>query len=226
MQVQYEKHKKIMIRTWCFIVLYTAFIFIIFTQYVYNNMFVELDFYFVEIWYDLWWAFWLLSLFYPLFWYIKVLTKKLSWSKIDIKLLLKFLKNYYILFNFFLIWPALFVVVSDFPFLWNFWKILLWVSPFLFYILRIFIVDFVWSGKFISWFLKSKDKEVWSCPWCHQYILKKPNFYCSNCGHLKYGERWLCDSCGFSSKVSDFDFPNFCPHCGLWFKYRGIKSHK
>ena len=49
MQVQYEKHKKIMIRTWFFIVLYTAFIFIIFTQYVYNNMFVELDFYFVEI---------------------------------------------------------------------------------------------------------------------------------------------------------------------------------
>lgn len=49
MQVQYEKHKKIMVRTWLFIVLYTAIIFIIFSQYVYNNMFVELDFFFVEI---------------------------------------------------------------------------------------------------------------------------------------------------------------------------------
>lgn len=225
MGMQYKKHKKIMFRTWLFIILYTFFIFIIFTQYVYDNMFVELDFYFIKIWYDLRGAFWLLTLFYLSFCNIKLSIKKVTWCKIDIKLLFDFLKNYYILFNFFLIWPALFVAVSDFPILWNFWKILLWVSPFLFYILRIFIVDFIWSDKFVRWFFRWKDVEVWSCPWCHEYILRKPIFYCPNCGNIKHGERWLCRSCGLSSKILDFDFPNFCPHCGLWFKYKHLKPH-
>ena len=157
MQVQYEKHKKIMVRTWLFIVLYTAIIFIIFSQYVYNNMFVELDFFFVEIWYDLWGAFWALTLFYCVFLNIKLSIKRRSWDKMDLKMLVKSLRNYYLLFNFFLIWPALFVAVSDFPFLWNFWKILLWVSPLLIYILRIFLVDFIWSDKVVRWFFRSKD---------------------------------------------------------------------
>lgn len=215
-----------MVWTRFFIVLYTAIIFVVFTQYVYNNMFVELDFSFVEIWYDLWGAFWILTLFYWVFLNVKLAVKNFYGDKMDVKILIIALRNYYLLFNFFLIWPALFVAVSDFPFLWNFWKILLWVSPILFYIFRVFVVDLIWSDKIVHWLFRSKDMEVWSCPWCHEYILRKPIFYCPHCGSLKHGERWFCKSCWFTSKILDFDFPKFCPHCGLWFKYQRIKSNK
>lgn len=77
MQMQYEEHKKIMLRTWLFILLYTAFVFIILSQYVYHNMFIELDFFFVEIGYDIRGAFWLLTLFYLTFNVVKMNIKKL-----------------------------------------------------------------------------------------------------------------------------------------------------
>lgn len=77
MQMQYKEHKKIKLRTRLFILLYTAFVFVILSQYVYHNMFIELDFFFVEIGYDIRGAFWFLTLFYLTFFVVKMDIKKL-----------------------------------------------------------------------------------------------------------------------------------------------------
>ena len=49
MELKYKKHKKIMLWTWFFIVFYTIAVFVILTQYVYDNMFVNINLVFVEI---------------------------------------------------------------------------------------------------------------------------------------------------------------------------------
>ena len=127
------------------------------------------------------------------------------------------------LFNFFLVWPSLFVAVSDFPLFWNIWKMVLWVSPILFYLLRFFVVDYIWSDRIVRKIFRWKDIDVWNCPACHEYILKKPIVCCSNCWMKKFSEWKLfnnkyCMHCWFKSAVGDFDFPKHCPHCWLRFK--------
>ena len=235
-----------MLWTWFFIMLYTVAVFVILSQYVYKNMVVKLDFFFVEIWYDVWGCFRILTIFYffivnlyfSFYWLDSSRFNRLSFFKgqsvykigvwsfkkaFDVSSLIKALKGYYFLFNFFLVWPSLFVAASNFPFLWNIWKIVLWVSPILFYFLCFFIVDFIWSDRIVRKIFKWKDADIWNCPVCHEYILKKPVFYCSNCWMTKYREWKLlsgkyCIHCWFKSCVDDFDFPKYCPHCGLRFK--------
>lgn len=237
MELKYKKHKKIMIWTWFFIAFYTIAVFVVLTQYVYENMFVNINLIFVEIWYDVRGCFRLLTIFY-----LFIMCFYFSFNRLDSSksnniyfykgrpiyndiwpLLLKSLKGYYFLFNFFLVWPSLFVAVSDFPILWNIWKIMLWISPILFYFLRFFIVDFIWSDRIVRKIFKWKDANVWNCPACHEYILKKPVASCPHCWMTKYSEWKLfcskyCMYCGFKSVVGDFDFPRYCPHCGLRFK--------
>ena len=227
-----------MLWTWLFIVLYTIAVFVILTQYVYDNMFVNINFVFIEIWYDVRGCFWLLTIFYFLIvnFYLSfnrlenpsrfnrlVFYKGLPIFKFSIWLLLKSLKGYYFLFNFFLVWPSLFVAVSDFPLFWNIWKMVLWVSPILFYLLRFFVVDYIWSDRIVRKIFRWKDIDVWNCPACHEYILKKPIVCCSNCWMKKFSEWKLfnnkyCMHCWFKSAVGDFDFPKHCPHCWLRFK--------
>lgn len=231
MYLKYMKHKKIVSWTWFFLVLYTVAIFIIFTQYVYENMFVYLDFYYIRIWYDVWGWFWFLTIYYLLFVNIYLsFTKRFPWNKMEFRSLFNILKIYYFLFNFFLIWPALFTVISDFPFGWNLWKVILWLSPILFYCICFAFVDFVRSGKIVRGIFKSKDVGVRSCPGCHSYIMKKPIRFCPHC----WNDSWaldghsfinLCRKCGFFMKVKETDFPNFCPHCGLSFKLKHPRTY-
>lgn len=224
MQTQYKKHKKIMFRNWFFILLYSFSIFWFFSNCVYKD--VPLNSWFFEsiTWFDLWVFSWIFLFVVLILLKIYEALSNPLWDKI-VKIPRKFLRNMYFLYNFLFLWPLLFKSISDLTLFWWFWRIILWLSPFLFYVFRFFAADFVWSDKFVRWLFRLKDIRVWSCPCCHEYILKKPNSYCPNCGNEKHGEKWYCLSCGFDSRVLDFDFPNFCPHCGLWFKYRRIKKH-
>ena len=124
---------------------------------------------------------------------------------------------------------SLAAALSDLTFLWKLWKIIFWLSPLLFYFLRMYTVDFVWSGQFVRGIFKSKDIDVRNCPQCHEYILKKPIRYCPHCATDRFssngaGYNKHCKNCGFVLKIHDFDFPCCCPHCGLAFKRKILKN--
>jgi len=133
----------------------------------------------------------------------------------------------YFLFYFIFLWPVLEQTIENITFFSKICKIIFWISPFLLMLFRTSIVDFLWSGNLIHRWFKIKDSEIRNCPWCHEYILKKPIRFCPHCWNdcwaLDSGGNSLvhvCNNCGFFIKIKEIDFPNFCPHCGLWFKMK------
>lgn len=273
MRLKYKRHRRIMIWTWFFIVLYSVLVF-----------FLLVHFHQVEYYFD--WTlvillsliFWISILFsvfrnenndlmsknldksMVLFVWMAVvflivvgsLTWVLNYDYIPIEdtflifmilvlwyLLLCFFweknitKNtllivYFIFYSMFL-FPVLSQAIEKVGFLWRLWNLLFWVSPLLLVIFRSYLVDFFSSWFFIRKLFLKKDSEIWNCPNCHCHIIKKPFIYCPHCGNDRYNSNsWknniYCNSCGFPFKIWDFDFPNYCPHCGLSFRKR--KSRK
>ena len=228
MKLKFEKHKKVVLWSWFFLVFYTFVVFIVLTQYIFNDTVIELDLFFVKYVYDVkimsvvFTFFYLVIVYSSYSDYIKESHSNRLNHKANPKLFANLLKRYCILFNFFFVWPLLFTAVSDFP-LWSAWKIVLWISPLLFYFLRLLLINFVWSAKFVRKFFKWKDSDVWNCPACHEYILKRPVSYCFNCWNKIFDAKSLfdnkyCKYCFSKYKVKDFDFPRYCPHCWLRFK--------
>lgn len=110
------------------------------------------------------------------------------------------------------------------------WKILFSISPFLMLLFRTSFTDFLWSGYLIRRWFRIKDSEVWNCPGCRWYIMKRPIRFCPHCGN----DSWaldnhlmihLCKNCGSFMKIKETDFPNFCPHCGLAFKSKRPRTY-
>ena len=136
----------------------------------------------------------------------------------------------YFLFYFIFLWPVVETTIDDIPFVAKILRIVLSLSPFLLLLLRSSFTDFLWSGYFIRRWFKIKDSEVWNCPWCHWYIMKKPIRFCPHCGCDTWAIwNWslihVCKNCGSMVKIKEMDFPNFCPHCGLGFKARHPKTY-
>lgn len=136
----------------------------------------------------------------------------------------------YFLFYFIFLWPVVESVIDDIPVIAKIWKIIFSISPFLLLLFRSSFTDFLWSGYLIRRWFKIKDSEVWNCPWCHWYIMKKPIRFCPHCGC----DTWaldskslvhVCKNCGSFVKIKELDFPNFCPHCGLWFKFKRPRTY-
>ena len=130
----------------------------------------------------------------------------------------------YFIFYFLFLSPVLFQVVSDLWIFWKIWNFLFWMSPMFLIIFRTTLVDFLGSWFFIRKFFLKKDSEIWNCPQCHCHIIKKPFRFCPHCWNDKCGSSMYCESCWFSSKIRDFDFPNYCPHCGLSFRKRKARE--
>ncbi len=215
MQLKYEKHKKLMKWTRFFVVLYSVFVFFIFAKYL--NFAV----------YRLWFRFEITHFFvlFLVFVFAYFLQCFLKRKKIPSKSFMIVYFSFYFLF----LCPVLFAALSDLTFLWKLWKIIFWLSPLLFYFLRMYTVDFVWSGQFVRGIFKSKDIDVRNCPQCHEYILKKPIRYCPHCATDRFssngaGYNKHCKNCGFVLKIHDFDFPCCCPYCGLAFKRKILKN--
>lgn len=136
----------------------------------------------------------------------------------------KVLLIYFLFYSLFL-FPVLLSVISEIGFLWNLFSILFGISPFFFIIFRSYLIDFFWSWMFIRRWFSKKDADVWNCPQCHVYILKKPVRYCPHCGADRGSTQWFgyvtyCHKCWFTMKIRDFDFPCCCPHCGLPFRWK------
>ena len=136
----------------------------------------------------------------------------------------------YFIFFFVFLWPVVEASIDGIPVVAKIWKILFSISPFLMILFRSSFTDFLWSGYFIRRRFKIKDSEVWNCPGCHWYIMKKPIRYCPHCGN----DSWaldnhlmirLCKKCGSFMKIRETDFPNFCPHCGLAFKSKHPRTY-
>lgn len=141
----------------------------------------------------------------------------------------KFLLIYFIFFFMFL-WPVVESSIDWIPLIAKIWKILFSLSPFLLLLFRTSFTDFLWSGYLIRRRFRIKDSQVWNCPGCHWYIMKKPIRFCPYCGC----DTWamdtgsfvhVCKNCGNFIKIKEVDFPNFCPHCGLWFKFKHPKTY-
>ncbi len=133
----------------------------------------------------------------------------------------------YFIFYFIFLWPVLETSIDWIPFIAKIGKIIFSLSPFLLLLFRSSLTDFLWSGYLIRRWFKIKDSQVRNCPWCHWYIMKNPIRYCPHCGCDTWAmDTWsfvhICKNCGNFIKIKELDFPNFCPHCGLWFRY---KSH-
>ena len=163
---------------------------------------------------SIWHTFFLFTLFICVYLFLCIVLKK----KITRSTLLII---YFIFYSIFL-FPVLLEIVSQAGLLWKLWSMLFWLSPFLLYIFRASLVDVLWSGVFIRRLFSKKDLEVWNCPRCRSYILKKPIKFCPHCGTDKFGINWwynvYCRNCWFHLRVRDFDFPDYCPHCGLSFR--------
>ena len=131
----------------------------------------------------------------------------------------------YLIFYFVFLCPVLFQAISNLWILWKLWNFLFWISPLFLTLFRTYLVDFLGSWFFIRKYFLDKDSEIWNCPKCHFHIIKKPFRFCPHCGNDKYSSHSLnnsiyCNSCWFAFKIKDFDFPNYCPHCGLSFRKR------
>ena len=136
----------------------------------------------------------------------------------------------YYLFFFIFLWPVIEATIDGIPVIAKIWKIIFSMSPFLFLLFRSSLTDFIWSGYIVRKWFKVKDSEVWNCPWCHWYIMKKPIRYCPHCGNDSLaldGQSFvhLCRNCWFFMKIKETDFPNFCPHCGLSFKSKYPRTY-
>ena len=136
----------------------------------------------------------------------------------------------YFIFFFIFLWPVAEASIDGIPIVAKIWKILFSLSPFLLLLFRSSFIDFLWSGYLIRRWFKIKDSEVWNCPGCHWYIMKKPVRFCPHC--------WcdsraldtksfvhVCKNCGSFMKIKETDFPNFCPHCGLAFKSKRPRTY-
>jgi len=165
---------------------------------------------------SIWYTFFLFTTFVCTYLFLCIVTKK--------KITKNSLLIIYILFYSIFLFPVLLEVVSQAGFLWKLWSIIFWLSPFLLYIFRASLVDFLWSWVFIRRLFSKKDLGIWNCPRCHSYILKKPIRFCPHCGTDKFGiNGWYniyCRNCWLHMGVWDFDFPNYCPHCRLSFMRR------
>lgn len=136
----------------------------------------------------------------------------------------KFLLIYFLFFSIFL-WPVVEASIDGIPIIAKIWKILFSLSPFLLLLFRTSFTDFLWSGYLIRRRFRIKDSQVWNCPWCHWYIMKKPIRYCPHCGcDIWAMDSWsfvhVCKNCGNFIKIKELDFPKYCPHCGLCFRYK------
>ena len=130
---------------------------------------------------------------------------------------------YFIFYSIFL-FPVLSQAVTNLAFLWILWNFLLWMSPLLLLIFRASLADFLCSGYFIRKFFLKKDSEIWNCPQCHCHIMRKPFWFCPHCWNVRLGSSFYCENCWFSTKIKDFDFPNYCPHCRLSFRRRKARK--
>ena len=129
----------------------------------------------------------------------------------------------YFIFFFIFLWPVVEASIDGIPIFAKIFKILFSISPFLVLLFRSSFTDFLWSGYLIRRWFRIKDSEVWNCPGCHWYIMKKPIRFCPNCWCDSFALDnksfvHICKNCGFFMKIKETDFPNFCPHCGLAFK--------
>lgn len=273
MNLKYKRHRKIMIRTWLFIVLYSVLVFFLLVhyhqvEYYFNWTFVillSLSFWIGillsifrngnndAMWKSLdksmiffaWILVLLLIVIGSLTWVfnydlipiedtflvfvILVLGYFLLcffWEKTITKNTL--LIVYFIFYSVFL-FPVLFQAITNLGFLWKLWNLLIWISPLFLAIFRSYLVDFFCSWYFIRKLFLKKDSEIWNCPNCHCHIIKKPITFCPHCWSKRYSTHVLnnsifCNNCWFVFKVRDFDFPNYCPHCGLPFIRRKAKK--
>lgn len=135
----------------------------------------------------------------------------------------------YLVFYFAFLYPVLLQAISNLWIFWKLWNLLFWVSPLFLVVFRTYLVDFIGSWFFIRKFFLKKDSEIWNCPQCHYHILKNPVLFCPHCGNPKYSSKSLnndfyCNCCWFKFKIRDFDFPNYCPHCGLSFRKRKARK--
>ena len=169
------------------------------------------------------WYLFLLFLFMSICFFILCLINKKSISRNSVLFI-------YFLFYFIFLWPVVEASIDGIPIVAKIWKIFFSLSPFLLLLFRSSFTDFLWSGYLIRRWFKIKDSGVWNCPGCHWYIMKKPVRFCPHC----WCDSWaldsksfvhICKNCGSFMKIRETDFPNFCPHCGLAFKFKHPRTY-
>lgn len=273
MNLKYKRHRRMMIWTWFFIVLYSMLVFFLLVH------FHQVEYYFNFIFVILLSSCFLLGMFFSIFrngnndvmgknidklmfffvWVAVIflvvvgsLTWVLNCDYVPIEdafLIFVILVLWYFLLCFFwekmvtkntllilyfifysvFVFPVLSQAISDLGILWKLWNSLFWISPLLLVLFRTSLVDFLGSWFFIRKLFSKKDSEIWNCPQCHSYIMKRPFIFCPHCGNEKDNSKITrnsiyCGCCWFSLKIRDFDFPNYCPHCGLSFRKRKARN--
>lgn len=223
MKKKYKLHKKTMMKIQIFVILYHFIVLFYYICRLYRYKSVEFGLFMQNKILFVWFV----SLFIFIYDFVYILhvidsTPKKRYRR-NYRTPMELLRANYLFFNLFFIWPIIFIFFLNFnlSFFWVIWNVMIWFSPFILS-LRPFVVNIFWLCTLFG----DKDVELWKCPECWKYILKKPIIYCSNCWNAKnlvFFNRFYCKDCGLEPKVEDFDFPNFCPHCGVPFKGRNKK---